>query len=312
MWFGPQSVSVLRLSVEQAYLKASPPGKRDSNMDLTVFLVVMFAALLHAGWNALVKSGGDKYFSMTAVVLGHVPLALIALAFVPPPNLASLPYLIAGALLHTAYQLFLLSAYKLGDFTQVYPIARGTAPLLVAVISVTFLGVTLSSGQMLAIGFIAIGIMSLCLVRAGDGQRNLGAAAMALITACSIAGYSLVDGLGARVAGSPIGFYAWETILNALIFAIYILVSRPRLLTQVVRDGGKIAVIGGGASFLAYALIMWCFTQAPIALVTALRETSIVFALLIGVFILREPLSLTKVFSTCTTLCGAALLKFAR
>jgi drug/metabolite transporter (DMT)-like permease len=281
-------------------------------MDITVFFVVMLAAALHAGWNALVKSGGDKYLSMTAIVLGHVPLALIALVVVPAPDKASYPYLITGGMLHVGYQLFLLNAYKLGDFTQVYPIARGTAPLLVAVISVVFLGVTLTSGQTLAIGLIGIGIMSLCLVRTGDGQRNPAAAAMALVTACSIAGYSLVDGLGARVSGSPIGFYAWETLINAFVFSIYVALSRPRLLTAVMRDGRKIALIGGGASFVAYALIMWCFTQAPIALVTALRETSIVFALLIGVFVLREPLNLTKVFSTFTTLCGAALLKFAR
>jgi drug/metabolite transporter (DMT)-like permease len=164
----------------------------------------------------------------------------------------------------------------------------------------------------LAVATIGAGIMSLCLVRAGDGQRNPAAARMALLTACSIAAYSLIDGMGARVSGSPIGFYGWESVINAIIFSIFVAVTKPGLLTRSLRDGRRTAVIGGGASFLAYALVMWAFTQAPIPLVTALRETSIVFALLIGVFIFREPLNLTKVASTFTTLFGAALLKFAR
>ena len=270
------------------------------------------AAVFHAAWNALVKSAGDKFFSMTAVVIGHVPFALIALAVTAPPDTASYPYLITGALLHVGYQWFLLQAYKLGDFTQVYPIARGTAPILVATISVTLLGVTLSFGQIFAIATIGAGILSLCLVRANDGERNSAAAGMALITACFIASYSLVDGLGGRASGSPVSFYAWESILNAVIFCSYIAYAKPGLMTRIARDGVFTGIAGGGASFLAYSLVVWAFTQAPIALVTALRETSIVFALLIGVFVMKERLSLAKVASTFTTVFGAALLKFAR
>jgi drug/metabolite transporter (DMT)-like permease len=281
-------------------------------LELTVFLVVILAAALHAAWNALVKSGNDKHLSMTAVVLGHVPLALAALPFVAVPDPACWLYLIGGVLMHVGYQLFLLRAYGYGDFTQVYPIARGTAPLLVAVISVGALGVTLSSLQILAVAIIGAGIASLCIVRAGDGQRNTAAAGTALITACFIAGYSLIDGYGARIAGSPVGFYCWLAIINAVIIALYMRVTKPGLLGRVVRDGRMIALGGGGASFLAYALVVWAFTQAPIALVTALRETSIVFALLIGVVVLKERISLVKVLSTFSSLFGAALLKFAR
>jgi drug/metabolite transporter (DMT)-like permease len=281
-------------------------------LDITVFCVVLLAAMFHAGWNALVKSGGDKHLSMAAVVLGHVPFALIALAVSPSPDPASYPYLITGALLHCGYQWFLLQAYKLGDFTQVYPIARGTAPVLVAAISVLVLGVSLSLGQILAVATIGAGIISLCLVRAGDGTYNRNAAIMALITACFIAAYSLVDGLGGRAAQSPIGFYAWESIINAVIFTVYVAYAKPGMIGRVAREGLFTGVVGGGASFLAYGLVVWAFTQAPIALVTALRETSVVFALLIGVFVMKERLSLIKVASTFTTVFGAALLKFAR
>jgi drug/metabolite transporter (DMT)-like permease len=287
-------------------------GSLGAVLELKVFLVVILAAALHASWNALVKSGSDKHLSMTAVVLGHVPLACAALPFVPVPDPACWPYLIGGVLMHVGYQLFLLRAYSYGDFTQVYPIARGTAPLLVAIISVVALGVTLSSLQILAVAVIGAGIVSLCIVRAGDGQRNTAAAGTALITACFIAGYSLIDGYGARIAGSPIGFYCWLAIINAAIIAVYMRVTKPGLLGRVARDGRMIALGGGGASFLAYALVVWAFTQAPIALVTALRETSIVFALLIGVVVLKERINLVKVISTFASLSGAALLKFAR
>ena len=281
-------------------------------MSTIVFIAVIAAALLHAAWNALVKGGQDKHLAMTAVVLGHAPIAVVILPFVPSPAPESWPYLAAGIGLHLGYQLFLLNSYRLGDLTQVYPIARGTAPLLVAGISIAFLGVSLTSVELLAVLTIGAGIMSLSLVRQRDGLRNLNAAALAFITGCFIAGYSLVDGTGARLAGTALGFYGWLTLGNTVGFAAFIAVTRPGLLRALPVRGKRLFVVGGGASFMAYALVIWAFTQAPIALVTALRETSIVFALLIGVFFLKERLDLAKVFSTMVTLLGAALLRFSK
>jgi drug/metabolite transporter (DMT)-like permease len=285
----------------------------DHQLDLNVFLVVILAAGLHATWNALVKGGKDKHLGMTAIVIGHVPFALLAQSFLPWPAVACWPYLIGGAFLHIGYQLFLIYAYRIGDFTQVYPIARGTAPIIVAGVSVALLGIPLLPLQLLAIFTIGAGIISLCLVRGHSGDRNKGAASVALATACFIAGYSLVDGLGARLAGTAVGYYSCQTILNAVVFAGIMAIHKPGLLKRVIgAEGRVIAIGGGGVSFVAYALVVWAFTQAPIALVTALRETSIVFALLIGVVVLKENLSLTKVASTFTTVFGAALLKLAR
>lgn len=156
-------------------------------MSTTVFLAVIAAALLHALWNALVKGSADKQVTMAAVVLGHIPLATIALPFVPWPALESLPYLGAGIALHLSYQLFLMNAYRFGDLTQVYPIARGSAPLIVALISIGFLGVHLSRMELLAIAIIGCGILSLALVRRADGLRNGKAAVLALATGCFIA-----------------------------------------------------------------------------------------------------------------------------
>ena len=249
---------------------------------------------------------------MACIIIGHAPLALVLLPFFPAPPPESWPYLAGGALFHFGYQLSLLSAYRLGDLTQVYPIARGTAPLIVAIVSVTYLNVELTTMELMAIGLIVIGILSLALVRRNDGQHNPKAAAVALMTGCFIAGYSLVDGLGARITGSAVGFYCWLALINAVVLAIYFRFTKPGTITKMMHEGRKTALFGGTASFIAYALVMWGFTQASIASVTALRETSIVFALLIGVVFLKEPLNLVKVASTALTLTGSMLLRFAK
>lgn len=270
---------------------------------------VLLAALLHASWNFLVKSTADKHLSMTAVVVGHAPFALAVLSFVPLPQREALPYLLAGAGLHACYQLFLLASYRIGDLSQVYPLARGSAPLIVAGVSVTLLGVDLSWAETTAVVLIGTGIMSLVLVRRRDGLRNGKAATLAMITGCFIAAYSLVDGTGARLAGTALGYYGCLSTLNAIIFAVVIRFARPGLVTQIVRQNVKLCLTGGGTSFVAYALVTWAFTLAPIALVAALRETSIIFALLLGVLALKERLDLLKLFATACTLLGVGLLR---
>ncbi|WP_227369904.1 DMT family transporter [Halomonas sp. M20] len=279
-------------------------------MTTTVFFAVIGAALLHAVWNALVKGGADVRVSMGAVILGNVPLALVIMPFVPLPAPESIPFLVAGLVLHMGYQLFLLHSYRLGDLTQVYPIARGSAPLIVALFSVVVLGVYLTPIELMAIVVIGAGILSLSLVRRADGMRNGHAALLALITGGFIASYSIVDGMGARHAGTSLGYYCWLAVGNGIVMALYLMITAPGALRDITGKGRKTFVIGGSAAFVAYALVTWAFTQAPIALVTALRETSIVFALLIGVFFLKERLDLGKVFSTMTTLTGVILLRY--
>lgn len=281
-------------------------------MSSIVFLAVLGAALLHAAWNALVKGGPDKTLSMGAVVIGHLPIAIVALPFLPLPSIESLPYILCGLTLHFGYQLFLLRSYQIGDLTQVYPIARGSAPLIVALVSVVVLGIELAASELIAIFIIALGILSLALVRQSDGRQNKAAAVFALTTGLFIASYSIVDGLGARIAGTSLGYYCWLSIGNGALMIAYLQFKSPQTLRAIPRAGLRTFLLGGGASFIAYALVIWAFTQAPIALVTALRETSIVFALLIGVFFLKERLSLIKVFSTFCTLLGAILLRYAR
>ena len=267
---------------------------------------------MHATWNALVKGNDDKTIGMAAVVLGAVPLAIPAIVIAPWPAAESWPFIAGGVVLHIGYQLFLLLSYGLGDLTLVYPIARGSAPLLVAGISVLFLGEALSQGELLAISLIALGIASLVAARGRDGLRNPKAAGLALATGLFVAGYSLVDGLGARLAGTAVGYFAWLTTINAVVFALIMRVRRPGLLTRVASEARRLALGGGAASFLAFTIVVWAFTQAPIPLVAALREVSVVFAVIIGVVFLKEPINLAKLASTALTISGAALMKLIR
>jgi len=281
-------------------------------MPTIVIATTLLAAVLHACWNALAKGAADKHLSMAGVIIGHLPYAVIALFFVPVPDLASWPYLLGSLALHFGYQLFLLNSYKIGDLTQVYPVARGIAPLIVAAVSVSVLGVVLGWMEIVAIVLIGTGLLSLGLVRGASGKRNPKAAILAAMTGCFIAAYSLVDGLGARVAGTAVGFYSWAAIGNAVIFAVFLRINKPGLLTRLRADGLFVFIVGGFASYCAYALVVWGFMQAPIALVTALRETSIIFALFIGVVFMKERLDLLKVGATFVTIIGAVLLRFAR
>ena len=178
------------------------------------------------------------------------------------------------------------------------------------VVSIFSLGVYLAPTQIAAIALIVLGIFCLSLLRQNNGLRNPKAVAAALLTGCFIAGYSLLDGFGARAAGTAFGYIAWMTVINAITFSLIIGFYRPTALKQVFTIGQRTFWLGGSASVLAYVLVVWAMTQAPIALVTALRETSTVFALFIGVLFLKEGLTKGKILATTLTLSGVLLLRF--
>ncbi|MEN0041543.1 MAG: DMT family transporter, partial [Pseudomonadota bacterium] len=254
-------------------------------------------------------STGDKVVSMTAVTIGHAPLALLVLPFLPAPPVEAWPYLAGSVLVHTGYQLSLMRAYRLGDYTQVYPIARGSGPALVALFSIGILEADLGIGELTGIALIVLGIFTLGLVKGRNGLRNPAAVGAALITGVFIASYSLLDGLGARVSGNAIGYIAWMTLINAIVFAALMAVINMDALKATVTTGRKPLILGGCGSVIAYALVVWAMTQAPIAVVTALRETSTVFALFIGVLFLGEKLTAGKIIATSLVLAGVVTLR---
>lgn len=279
-------------------------------MSLTVFIVVIFAAFLHATWNAMVKNEKDKYLAVSGIVFGHVPASIVVIFLIPSPSVESIPYIILSAILHNGYQWFLLSAYKLGDYTKVYPIARGSAPIFVSIVSLIFFAVVLSRFELLGIAVICLGILSLSFQDA-TSVTNRKAIIYALITGSFIMSYSITDGYGARISASVLSYMGWLFILNAFLFAILLnFMKQPGIITRVAKDGKFIFFVGGTISYLVYAIIVWGFTQAPIPVVTALREISIVFALLIGTFFLKEKFTYLKTTAVLTIFIGVILLKF--
>ena len=279
-------------------------------MPLNIFLAIILAAFLHAVWNAMVKNEDNKYLAITAIVLGHVPVSVLIILLTPIPSVESIPFIILSALLHIGYEWYLLSAYRFGDLTKVYPIARGTAPILITIVSLIFLGVALSNFEILGIIIISLGILSLSL-QGAKGIKNRSAVIYALVTGFFIMGYSITDGYGARVSNSFLSYMGWSFILNATIFPIILKINnKSEIITKTFKEGKKIFFIGGTLSYIVYGIVIWGFTQAPIALITALRETSIIFALLIGTFFLKEKFTLLKVIATFIIFFGVALLKF--
>jgi len=279
-------------------------------MPLNIFLAIILAAFLHAVWNAMVKNEDNKYVAVTAIVLGHVPVSVLIILLTPIPSVESIPFIILSALLHIGYEWYLLSAYRFGDLTKVYPIARGTAPILITIVSLIFLGVALSNFEILGIIIISLGILSLSL-QGAKGIKNRSAVIYALVTGFFIMGYSITDGYGARVSNSFLSYMGWSFILNATIFPIILKINnKSEIITKTFKEGKKIFFIGGTLSYIVYGIVIWGFTQAPIALITALRETSIIFALLIGTFFLKEKFTLLKVIATFIIFFGVALLKF--
>ena len=279
-------------------------------MPINLFLAIILAAFLHAVWNAMVKNEDNKYLAVTAIVLGQVPVSVLIILLTPIPSVESIPFIILSALLHIGYEWYLLSAYRFGDLTKVYPIARGTAPILITIVSLIFLGVALSNFEILGIIIISLGILSLSL-QGAKGIKNRSAVIYALVTGFFIMGYSITDGYGARVSNSFLSYMGWSFILNATIFPIILKINnKSEIITKTFKEGKKIFFIGGTLSYIVYGIVIWGFTQAPIALITALRETSIIFALLIGTFFLKEKFTLLKVIATFIIFFGVALLKF--
>ena len=279
-------------------------------MDLNVFIAVIFAAFLHATWNGMVKSHEDKYVAVASIVLGHVPASLIIIYFMPLPTLESLPYIITSAFIHQGYQWFLLTAYRYGDYTKVYPIARGSGPVIVTIVSLLFLGVILGRYELIGIVIVSVGILSLSFQNS-KALRNKKAIFFALLTGLFIGLYSMIDGYGARVSMSPLSYIGFSFILNALMFPFFLkFMDQPNITKRVFNKAKSLFIIGGTFSYIVYAIVVWCFTKAPIPLVSTLRETSIIFALLIGTFFLKERFTILKSISIFTIFVGVIFLKF--
>lgn len=279
-------------------------------MDPIVFFAVLAAAAMHAAWNAVVRAGEDRFASILILALCQSGLALLLLPFTPLPAPEAWPWIAGACLLHTGYKLFLIRAYQHGDLSQVYPLARGAAPPVVALGGVLLLGETLEPLALAAIALIALGV-ALMAFRGGHGMGRLPgkAIAYALGTAMFVASYTLADGVGARVAGSATSFAMWMFVGDGLSILAYALATRGAGGVKTALAGWRTGLPAGALSLGSYWIALWAFTKAPVAMVAALRETSVLFAMLIATVILKERAGAWRWAAAASICAGVAAMR---
>jgi len=276
-------------------------------MSPLVTALVLGSALLHASWNAIIKSSRDVALDTALVAAGASILALPLIAAVPMPASASWPYLAASIAIHIGYFATLARAYRVGDLGHAYPLMRGTAPLLVALFGVALLNERPSAIMWIGIVLISAGILSIGLLQEGRAQRD--ATAWALANAVIIASYTLVDGAGVRLSGSAAGYVAWGFLLQGIAFIAPVAVSRKRAALAYVRQNWLRGLGGGLCLISAYGIVLWAMTQAPVAAVAALRETSVIFAAVLGTIFLKERFGRRRLIGACAVALGVMALR---
>ena len=275
-----------------------------------VFIAVLLAALCHASWNALIKVALDPLSSTTLIVAGATAFALAAAPFFPFPAAAAWPYLVASSFIHLFYFAALAEGYRSGDLGQVYPIARGTAPLMTALAGTVLVGEHLIAQAWAGIAALAIGVLLLSL-RGGRDLKKLDrrAVGFALFTAVTICIYTIVDGVGARLAGNPFSYVLWGFIAIFFTLLPYALWRNGRRLFADLEHFWQRGLAGGALQVVSYGVALWAMTLAPIAIIAALRETSVLFGALIAILVLKEPLRAVRIGAAVLIVAGLALIR---
>lgn len=271
-------------------------------------LVVLLGAALHASWNVLVKSGTDKALDIGLVVAGSALLSLLAVPFVPLPASASWPMLAASGVIHQAYFLLVAAAYRSGDMSLAYPLMRGTPPMLVAVLASLLLGETLAPAGWAGVAMVCAGVLATALRHRGaaPSPRTIG---FALLNALVIVAYTLVDGIGARNSGHAVAYTLWVFLLTAALLLPFRAWRHGRELARHLRGRWHVALGGGACTLGSYALALWAMTQAPIAAVSALRETSILFGVGLAALLLHERPGAARLAGVALIAMGAVALR---
>ncbi|HWI15933.1 MAG TPA: EamA family transporter [Burkholderiales bacterium] len=273
--------------------------------------VVLLAALMHAAWNVIVKSGADKLLDITKVTTGAALVGAAVLLGLPAPSAASWPYLAASATVHCAYFWLVAAAYRSGDLSLAYPVMRGTAPLLTALLSYAIFPDSYSAYGWAGIAALSAGIWLL----ASEARRHLAHQGRSMLfglgNALVIVAYTLVDGAGVRLSHAPWSYVAWLFVLNALPLLVLLRVTRGSRFLAGAASTWLQPLLGGALTFGSYGLALWAMTQAPVALVAALRESSVVFGVVLAALLLKEKFGATRWSAALLVACGAAALKLA-
>ncbi len=280
-------------------------------MSTAPLLAVLFGALLHASWNALIKAGQDKFMDTVLVSGGSAALALLIVPFIPLPAPASWPYVAASVVVHIVYFSLLAAAYRVGDMSHAYPLMRGTGPLLVALLSGAVLGEHLTAPAWAGVLLICGSVLTMTLVRRHDRDAGPLPTLLALLNAGVIAVYTFTDGTGVRLSGHPAAYTAWVFLLTAIPLLAWMAWRRPKDLAANLRRRWGVALGGGACTLGSYGLALWAMTQAPIATVSALRETAILFGLALGVLVLGERAAPARLLAGAGIACGAVVLRLA-
>ncbi len=275
-----------------------------------VLSLVLLAAVLHATWNALIKAGGDRLVITTTIMLVPIAPSLLALFVLPAMAPAAWPFVILSAVVHWIYFGVLIGAYRYGDLSQVYPIARGSAPALVAVEAWIFAGEALTALEMAGVLVVSAGIVSLAWRRrGGEGlTHEPKAIALALLTALTIAIYLLADGMGGRRAGSALTYICWLFVLQGVPLVGFALWRRRGRIAASFRPYLLRGGFGGLIAGISYSIAIWAMSVAPLAHVGAVRETSVVFGAAIGALVLKEPFGRYRIAAAAVIAGGAVLL----
>ncbi len=283
-------------------------------MTVVVTAAVLWAAVLHSIWNALAKAIPDRLASSTMIALAYLASGLLGAAVFGVPVQESWPFVVASAALQTCYLILLTTSYRHGDFSQVYPLARGLAVLLVTVIATTVLAERLSLWQLTGVAVVAGSLLSLALIRQGAAAgpgRNRKGTLFAVLTGAAIAAYTLVDGVGVRVSGQPMAYVSWLFLLQGFLIPVvcWRMAADRRSFPQRVMRYWKPGFVGGLVSMLAYGIVVWAQSMAPLALVSALRETSVLLAGVIGAVFFNEKFSRLRLGLTVVAVAGIAAIQ---
>ena len=268
---------------------------------------VLAAALLHAAWNSIAHGIGDRLIGFALIGVADLVGGGVLAAFAGLPAPGAWPYIVASAVLHIAYNLMLLASYQLGEFSQTYPLARGTAPLLVALASVLLLHRPLAAQDLAGIIAVSAGLIGLVLAGGLPGRKDVPAVAAALATGLLIALYTVVDGIGVT-QGPLIAYIGWMFFLQGAALPVLAVLRRGRRLPALMRRHAVAGLAGGVISLVAYSIVLWAQTSGALAPIAALRESSIVFGALIGALFLHEPLGHRRAAAAGVVLAGVLLL----
>jgi drug/metabolite transporter (DMT)-like permease len=280
-----------------------------TGVDLSVLALVLLAAFTHAAWNGWLKKSSPDFVGLGAIATGWLIFGVAGLLYVGPPDSSHWPYLLSTTVVHTVYAALLVSAYRHGELSLAYPIARGSAPVIVAFAAPLMLHESLAGPDVIAMALIVAGILVIGVAGAGTSLRDRHAILLSLATGAAIASYTLIDAAGARSGQSPHTYTAWLFVLAAIAqLAVTGMVHRGEtfdLLKPQLRRGFAVGVL----SAVAYAIVLWAMTIAPAALVAAVRETSILFAALIGWGLLGEKITRLRWFGVILTVTGLVIAR---